>query len=334
MKHKVKRVHFVGIGGAGMSGIAEVLATQGYRVSGSDLARERGDAAPRRHGYRHRDRARRSERRRAPMPSSSSTAVADDNPEVVARARARHSDRAARADARGADAAEAGHRRRGHARQDDDDVADRLGARRRRPRSDVRHRRPAARRPARTRGSGTGDFLVAEADESDASFLYLTPVMAVVTNIDADHMETYGHDFAPADARVRRLRAAAAVLRRRRAVRRRSARCARSLQSIAKTGRHVRPRRRTRELRAVDVATSAAACSSSRTQRGRARPRGRSRAGRRPQRPERARGDRDRARSRCRRRGDRQGARRVQGRRPPLPALSATCGSTAAARSR
>ncbi|MDQ6880524.1 MAG: UDP-N-acetylmuramate--L-alanine ligase, partial [Pseudomonadota bacterium] len=42
---------------------------------------------------------------------------------------------------------------------------------------------------------GTGEFLVAEADESDASFLYLQPVMAVVTNIDADHMETYGHDF-------------------------------------------------------------------------------------------------------------------------------------------
>jgi UDP-N-acetylmuramate--alanine ligase len=43
---------------------------------------------------------------------------------------------------------------------------------------------------------GTGEFLVAEADESDASFLYLSPVIAVVTNIDADHMETYGHDFA------------------------------------------------------------------------------------------------------------------------------------------
>ena len=42
---------------------------------------------------------------------------------------------------------------------------------------------------------GKGDFLVAEADESDASFLYLTPAMAVITNIDADHMETYGHDF-------------------------------------------------------------------------------------------------------------------------------------------
>ncbi|OQY66447.1 MAG: hypothetical protein B6D47_11690, partial [Rhodocyclaceae bacterium UTPRO2] len=40
-----------------------------------------------------------------------------------------------------------------------------------------------------------GEFLVAEADESDASFLHLTPVIAVVTNIDADHMETYGHDF-------------------------------------------------------------------------------------------------------------------------------------------
>jgi UDP-N-acetylmuramate--alanine ligase len=45
------------------------------------------------------------------------------------------------------------------------------------------------------RGSGSGDFLVAEADESDASFLFLSPVISVVTNIDADHMETYGHDF-------------------------------------------------------------------------------------------------------------------------------------------
>ena len=44
-------------------------------------------------------------------------------------------------------------------------------------------------------GSGSGDFIVVEADESDASFLFLSPVMSVVTNIDADHMETYGHDF-------------------------------------------------------------------------------------------------------------------------------------------
>ena len=71
MKHKVKRVHFVGIGGAGMSGIAEVLATQGYQVSGSDLARERGDAAPRASsastiaiGHAARQRRRRRRRRR------------------------------------------------------------------------------------------------------------------------------------------------------------------------------------------------------------------------------------------------------------------------------
>src|SRR5205814_8680112 len=43
---------------------------------------------------------------------------------------------------------------------------------------------------------GSGDYIVVEADESDASFLNLMPVMAVVTNIDADHMDTYGHDFA------------------------------------------------------------------------------------------------------------------------------------------
>ena len=75
---------------------------------------------------------------------------------------------------------------------------------------------------------GKGDFLVAEADESDASFLYLTPAMAVITNIDADHMEAYGHDFERLKKRLRRLRPAAAVLRRRRALRRRSATCARS----------------------------------------------------------------------------------------------------------
>ena len=51
---------------------------------------------------------------------------------------------------------------------------------------------------------GAGDFIVVEADESDASFLHLQPVMAVVTNIDADHMETYEHDFARLKAGVRR----------------------------------------------------------------------------------------------------------------------------------
>ncbi len=83
MKHKVNRVHFVGIGGAGMSGIAEVLLTQGYRVSGSDIA---SNAATRRLttlGREHRDGPRRSEHRGADVVVVS-TAVAADNPEVVA----------------------------------------------------------------------------------------------------------------------------------------------------------------------------------------------------------------------------------------------------------
>jgi UDP-N-acetylmuramate--alanine ligase len=62
-------------------------------------------------------------------------------------------------------------------------------------RPDLRHRRPAQQR-RRQCALGSGDYIVVEADESDASFLNLLPVMAVVTNIDADHMETYGHDFA------------------------------------------------------------------------------------------------------------------------------------------
>ena len=60
---------------------------------------------------------------------------------------------------------------------------------------------------------GSGDYIVVEADESDASFLNLMPVMAVVTNIDADHMETYGHDFGKLKRRLRRLPAPHALLR-------------------------------------------------------------------------------------------------------------------------
>ena len=114
---------------------------------------------------------------------------------------------------------------------------------------------------------GSGDFLVAEADESDASFLYLTPVLAVVTNIDADHMETYGQDFAQADARVRRLRPAAAVLRRRRAVHRRPAR-ARDPARDRQAGRHVRPRRGRAAARRRRRRTRAAGCASSRKAQG------------------------------------------------------------------
>ena len=224
MKHKVKRVHFVGIGGAGMSGIAEVLLTLGYRVTRLRSRRERGHAPSREARRDDRDRPRRGEHRAAPTRSSSRPRSRADNPEVVA-ARERGIPVVPRA----LMLAELMRLKQGiavagtHGKTTTTSL-DRVGARRRRARSDVRDRRPAARRPAPTRGSASGEFIVAEADESDASFLYLQPVLAVVTNIDADHMETYDHDFAQADARVRRFPAAPAVLRRRGAVHRRPAR--------------------------------------------------------------------------------------------------------------
>ena len=75
---------------------------------------------------------------------------------------------------------------------------------------------------------GAGDYIVVEADESDASFLNLLPVMAVVTNIDADHMDTYGHDFAQAEAGLRRVHPPHAVLRRGRCCASTTPACARS----------------------------------------------------------------------------------------------------------
>src|SRR5437867_1115040 len=108
MKHKVRRIHFVGIGGSGMSGIAEVLVNQGYQVSGSDLAE---NAATRR------------------LAALGVRIAINHKPQHVA----------------GADVVVLS--------------------------------------------------TAVEADESDASFLHLQPVIAVVTNIDADHMGTYGHDF-------------------------------------------------------------------------------------------------------------------------------------------
>ena len=124
-----------------------------------------------------------------------SSAVDADNPEVLA-AHARRIPVVRRArDARRAHALPLRHRDRGHARQDDDDEPDRERARRRRRRPDVRDRRPARRARTRTRSSGSGEYLVAEADESDASFMHLQPMIAVVTNIDADHLGSYDGDL-------------------------------------------------------------------------------------------------------------------------------------------
>jgi len=194
MKHKVRRVRFVGIGGAGMSGIAEVLATQGYQVSGSDLAESAATRRLTSIGIRviagHA--AANVERADAVVVSS---AVASDNPEVVA-ARELGVPVVPRAQM----LAELMRFKQGiavagtHGKTTTTSlVASVLAEGGLDPTFVIGGRLLAAGANARL---GTGDYLVAEADESDASFLHLTPTIAVVTNIDQDHMETYGHDVA------------------------------------------------------------------------------------------------------------------------------------------
>jgi len=193
MKHKVRRIHFVGIGGAGMSGIAEVLVNQGYQVSGSDLAE---NAATRRLAklgaklqFRHEP---------ANVAGADvvvvSTAVQPDNPEVVA-AREERIPVVPRA----LMLAELMRLKQGvaiagtHGKTTTTSlVASVLAEAGLDPTFVIGGRLIAAGSNARL---GAGDFIVVEADESDASFLHLQPSIAVVTNIDADHMSTYGHDF-------------------------------------------------------------------------------------------------------------------------------------------
>lgn len=193
MKFLVNHLHFVGIGGAGMSGIAEVLLNLGYVVSGSDLAAspttERLQALGARiwrgHDKRH---------IRGADAVVISSAVKDDNPEVVA-ARELGIPMVPRA----VMLAELMRLRRGiaiagaHGKTTTTSLTTALlAAGGLDPTFVIGGRLNSAGANARL---GTGEFLVAEADESDASFLNLTPVISVVTNIDEDHMDTYGHDF-------------------------------------------------------------------------------------------------------------------------------------------
>ena len=193
MKHKVKHIHFVGIGGSGMSGIAEVLANLGFTVSGSDLAdnattRRLADLGVRTHiGHA-------AEHVADADALVVSTAVKADNPEVLA-ARARNVPVVPRAQM----LAELMRLKQGvaiagtHGKTTTTSlVASILAEGSFDPTFVIGGRLNAAGANARL---GTGDFIVVEADESDASFLFLSPVISVVTNIDADHMETYGHDF-------------------------------------------------------------------------------------------------------------------------------------------
>ena len=193
MKHKIRRVHFVGIGGAGMSGIAELLVNLGYQVSGSDIA---PNAATRRLaamgsaicvGHK-------SENIQDADAVVVSTAVRPDNPEVVA-ARARRIPVVPRA----LMLAELMRLKQGiaiagtHGKTTTTSlVASVLAEGGLDPTFVIGGRLNAAGSNAKL---GAGEFIVVEADESDASFLHLQPVIAVVTNIDADHMDTYQHDF-------------------------------------------------------------------------------------------------------------------------------------------
>lgn len=193
MKHAIKHIHFVGIGGAGMSGIAEVLLNLGYTISGSDLADSAtlkrlgalgiktyvGHAAANVAGA---------------DAVVTSTAVQATNPEVIV-AREKRIPVVPRA----LMLAELMRLKQGvaiagtHGKTTTTSlVASVLAEGGLDPTFVIGGRLNSAGANAKL---GSGDYIVVEADESDASFLNLLPVMAVVTNIDADHMETYGHDF-------------------------------------------------------------------------------------------------------------------------------------------
>ena len=194
MKHAVKKIHFVGVGGAGMSGIAEILHNLGYQVSGSDQAES---ATTQRlaglglqitigHDAAHVAGA---------QAVVTSTAVKSDNAEVIA-ARARRIPVVPRA----VMLAELMRLKKGiaiagtHGKTTTTSlVTSVLAEAGVDPTFVIGGKLNSAGANSRL---GSGDYIVVEADESDASFLNLLPVMSVVTNIDADHMDTYGHDFA------------------------------------------------------------------------------------------------------------------------------------------
>ncbi|HEY3488451.1 MAG TPA: UDP-N-acetylmuramate--L-alanine ligase, partial [Gammaproteobacteria bacterium] len=190
---RIKRVHFVGIGGAGMSGIADVMMNLGYEISGSDIAENASTKRLAEHGAKifigH------DAKHAAGVDVVViSSAVAADNPEVVQA----HTDRipvVPRAEM----LAELMRFRQGiaiagtHGKTTTTSlVASILAHAGLDPTFVIGGRLKSLGRHARL---GAGEYLVAEADESDASFLYLQPTIAIVTNIDADHMDTYGGDF-------------------------------------------------------------------------------------------------------------------------------------------
>lgn len=193
MKHKVKNIHFVGIGGAGMCGIAEVLINLDFTVSGSDLnesavtKRLKNFGATVYQGHA-------EENLKDADVVVVSSAINEENPEIKA-ARAKKIPVVPRAIM----LAELMRFKQGiaiagtHGKTTTTSlIASILAEAGMDPTFVIGGKLEAANANAKL---GTGEYIVAEADESDASFLHLTPVLAVVTNIDQDHMDTYEHSF-------------------------------------------------------------------------------------------------------------------------------------------
>jgi len=190
---RVRHIHFVGIGGAGMGGIAEVLANEGYQISGSDLApnpvTQQLSALGATIYFNHRP-----ENVRDASVVVMSSAISVDNPEIVAAHEARIP-----VIRRAEMLAELMRFRHGiaiagtHGKTTTTAMVSNIYA-------------EAGLDPTFVNGGlvkaagtharlGNSRYLIAEADESDASFLHLQPMVSVVTNIEADHMDTYQGDF-------------------------------------------------------------------------------------------------------------------------------------------
>jgi len=191
---RISLIHFVGIGGAGMCGIAEVLMNQGYKVSGSDMNKsattERLESLGAKVYFSHD--AQNVEQASVVVVS---TAIDESNPEVV-QARRQRIPVVPRAEM----LAEIMRYRHGiaiagtHGKTTTTSlIASVLAEAGLDPTYVIGGRLNSAGRNA---SLGSSRYLVAEADESDASFLHLTPMISVVTNIEADHMHTYGGDFS------------------------------------------------------------------------------------------------------------------------------------------
>lgn len=193
MKHKVKNIHFIGIGGSGMSGIAEVLVNLDFHVTGSDLASNAttkrlasfGATVYQGHAKEHLNDA---------DVVVVSSAVNEQNPEIIA-AREKNIPVIPRA----LMLAELMRFKQGiavagtHGKTTTTSlIASILAEAGMDPTFVIGGKLESASTNARL---GSGDYIVVEADESDASFLHLSPILAVVTNIDHDHMGTYEHSF-------------------------------------------------------------------------------------------------------------------------------------------